>query len=97
MQPDMPTVEPDPILLCTAHKKERFYIFSRREPEDVEGAAHGRDVFNEPLTREQILAAEAEIMTSVNLPKSAVIHTTKVKICRLLSDVFKFDFRVIFK
>ena len=76
-QPDMPPVHLDPLLLCTAFKKERFYLFSRREPEEAEGATHGRDVFNEPLTREQILAAEAETMTSVNLPTAAVIHTTK--------------------
>jgi len=75
--------DPDPLLICTAHKKERFYIFSRREPEDAEGSTHGRDVFNEPLTREQILAAEAETMTSVNLPTAATIHTTKVPLVLL--------------
>lgn len=76
-QLDVPPIESDPILVCTAFKSGRFFIFSRREPEETEGAMHGRDIFNEPLTREQILAAEAEIMTSVNLPASATLHTTK--------------------
>ena len=76
-QPDVPPVELDPLAVCTAYKKERFYLFSRREPEDVEGSTHGRDIFNESLTREQILAAEAETMTSVNLPTSAILHTTQ--------------------
>lgn len=79
-QPELTPTELDPIVVSSAYKKERFFIFSRREPEEAEGAvAHGRDVFNEPLTREQILAAEAESLTSVNLPRSAVIHTSKVR------------------
>jgi len=27
----------DPILFCTGFKKNRFYLFSRREPEDIKG------------------------------------------------------------
>lgn len=75
--PNRPMIENDPILFCTAFQKNRFYLFSRREPEDTENAAHGRDVFNEPLTREDILAAQAENTASVNLPEGATLHTTK--------------------
>ena len=28
--------EVDPLILCTAYKKNRFYIFSRRQPEDLQ-------------------------------------------------------------
>ena len=27
----------DPTLICTAYKKNRFYMFTRREPEDTKG------------------------------------------------------------
>jgi len=42
--------EVDPLLLCTSFKKQRFYIFSRREPEDQSNI--NRDIFNEKPTRE---------------------------------------------
>ncbi len=34
--------ERDPILLAAAHNRQRFYIFSRREPPDAEEAVAGR-------------------------------------------------------
>ncbi|CAD7694703.1 unnamed protein product [Ostreobium quekettii] len=68
----------DPVLVCCAFKKHRIYIFSRKEPEDAEESGRGRDVFNEPLTHEEVLAAEAELnTTAASLPQAAVIHTTK--------------------
>ena len=27
----------DPTLICTAYKKNRFYLFTRKEPEDAKG------------------------------------------------------------
>jgi hypothetical protein len=46
----------DPILLCVAYKRKRFYIFSKREPVDVESekALAKRDVLNEKPTKEDI-------------------------------------------
>jgi peptidylprolyl isomerase domain and WD repeat-containing protein 1 len=60
--------EIDPLILCSAFKKHRFYIFSRREPEDIQiqkssnnnnnnnmnimEKEQGRDVFNEKPNKE---------------------------------------------
>ena len=33
--------EADPTLYCTSFKKNKFYIFSKREPEDSEEKGHG--------------------------------------------------------
>lgn len=33
--------ETDPTLYCTSFKKNKFYIFSKREPEDSEEKGHG--------------------------------------------------------
>lgn len=30
--------DPDPLIVACAYKKQRIYLFSRREPEDVEEA-----------------------------------------------------------
>lgn len=30
----------DPTLFCSAYKKNRFYMFTRREPDDMKGYAH---------------------------------------------------------
>lgn len=45
----------DPILFCTAYKKQRFYLYSRRLPSDLQDV--DRDVFNEKPNREDIIAA----------------------------------------
>lgn len=69
--------ELDPTIFASAFKKQRIYLFTRREPEDAEETGVGRDVFNEPLSRDEIMAAEADISGSaVNLPQSATIHTS---------------------
>ncbi|EEB87262.1 hypothetical protein MPER_15465, partial [Moniliophthora perniciosa FA553] len=48
----------DPILFCTGFKRQRFYMFTRSEPEDNKSG--DRDVFNEKPTREeQSIAAAA--------------------------------------
>jgi peptidylprolyl isomerase domain and WD repeat-containing protein 1 len=72
----------DPTLFCTAYKKQRFYLFSRLEPEDTKGG--DRDVFNEKPTREEASVALAQpAKVSSTLGNSAVIHTTKGDIVRL--------------
>ena len=43
----------DPTLFCCAFKKSRFFLFTRREPEEPEGDMEmGRDVFNEKPSKE---------------------------------------------
>ena len=43
----------DPTILCSAFKKNRFYIFTRREPEDSKDkSAFSRDIFNERPSKE---------------------------------------------
>eukprot|EP00002_Diphylleia_rotans_P015692 TRINITY_DN303_c0_g4_i1.p1 TRINITY_DN303_c0_g4~~TRINITY_DN303_c0_g4_i1.p1 ORF type:complete len:512 (-),score=85.81 TRINITY_DN303_c0_g4_i1:149-1684(-) len=64
----------DPTLFCTAYKKQRFYMFSRREPRDGDDEQVGRDVFNEkPKKEEQTLAAKAPVYQA---GKMALVHTT---------------------
>ncbi|CAM6084521.1 unnamed protein product [Calypogeia fissa] len=67
----------DPTLLCCAFKKHRFYLFSRREPEEAEDTTKGRDVFNERPPAEELLAiADVSKTSSTSLPENVVMHTT---------------------
>ncbi|KAL2608859.1 hypothetical protein R1flu_027432 [Riccia fluitans] len=67
----------DPTLICCAFKKHRFYLFSRREPEEAEDATKGRDVFNEKPPPEELLAlADVSKTSTTYLPESVVMHTT---------------------
>ncbi|KAM4638191.1 peptidylprolyl isomerase domain and WD repeat-containing protein 1 isoform 2-T2 [Amazona ochrocephala] len=65
----------DPTIICTAFKKNRFYMFTKREPEDTKSAESDRDVFNEKPSKEEVMAA-----TQAEGPKrvsdSAIIHTS---------------------
>uniref|UniRef100_A0A3Q3W9J8 peptidylprolyl isomerase n=1 Tax=Mola mola TaxID=94237 RepID=A0A3Q3W9J8_MOLML len=73
--PALENVEPDPTIFCTAFKKNRFYMFSKREPEDTKSADSDRDIFNEKPSKEEVMAA-----TQAEGPKrvsdSAIIHTS---------------------
>ncbi|EFA85921.1 WD40 repeat-containing protein [Heterostelium album PN500] len=64
---------PDPTLFCLAYKKQRFYMFSRREPEDTDNADLGRDVFNEKVNKDEQMLLHN---TARKLPRNAVIHTS---------------------
>ncbi|KAG1751126.1 hypothetical protein EDB19DRAFT_1893208 [Suillus lakei] len=67
----------DPTLFCTGYKRQRFYLFTRFEPEDSK--IHDRDVFNERPTREEQSIASATALTKSGpspLASSAVIHTS---------------------
>eukprot|EP00249_Psilotum_nudum_P019322 c27193_g1_i1 orf=184-1833(+) len=67
----------DPTLICCAFKKHRFYLFSRREPEDAEDATKGRDVFNEKPPPEELLAvSDVGKATTTSLPDNVILHTT---------------------
>ncbi|KIM28414.1 hypothetical protein M408DRAFT_8792 [Serendipita vermifera MAFF 305830] len=67
----------DPTLFCTAYRKNRFYMFTRSEPEDKSG---DRDIFNERPTREEQTIAQTTTSTSHNssarLARNATVHTT---------------------
>jgi peptidylprolyl isomerase domain and WD repeat-containing protein 1 len=64
----------DPIILATAYKKSRFFLFSVREPPEST-ADFGRDIFNEKPSKEDAAVA-ASIQTQNPLGKQATIHTT---------------------
>jgi peptidylprolyl isomerase domain and WD repeat-containing protein 1 len=74
--------ETDPTLICTAFKKNRFYIFSRREP-DTESST-SRDIYNEkPTKEEQVIASHSKVQLST----TCVIHTEFGDIyCRLFPE-----------
>ncbi|KAL4094382.1 hypothetical protein PRIC1_010043 [Phytophthora ramorum] len=69
----------DPTLFCTSFKRNRFFLFSSREPEEDESeegiASTGRDVFNEKPTLEEAQVA-TESSTAKILGETAVMHTT---------------------
>mmetsp|Transcript_81871 Transcript_81871/g.265340 ORF Transcript_81871/g.265340 Transcript_81871/m.265340 type:complete len:625 (+) Transcript_81871:68-1942(+) len=64
----------DPTAVCTAYKKQRFFLFTTREPPEST-ADYGRDIFNEKPTKEDAAVA-ASIRTENPLGKQATIHTT---------------------
>ncbi|KAJ1723033.1 Peptidyl-prolyl cis-trans isomerase cyp15 [Coemansia erecta] len=64
----------DPTILCTAFKKNRFYMFTREEPDHTEQGAD-RDIFNEKPTREEASLAIAP-KNKRKIARSAIIRTT---------------------
>lgn len=65
----------DPTLFCSAYHKQRFYMFTQREPELDETETQGRDVYNEkPMGTQN--AAQGVVAPSIELPRGAVLHTT---------------------
>ncbi|KJH47928.1 peptidyl-prolyl cis-trans isomerase, cyclophilin-type [Dictyocaulus viviparus] len=73
------TAEPDPIMVCCAYKKNRFYLFTNKEPystDDGDESATSRDIFNErPRKEDQITAVEQEGDIS-HATEDAILHTT---------------------
>lgn len=63
----------DPTVFCSAFKKPRFYLYSRRLPSDVQEI--DRDVFNEQPTKEEILAVTDNSHVQ-KIFENAIIHTT---------------------
>ena len=67
----------DPTLVCTAFNHQRFYLFTRREPEDDDNATAnadggvGRDVFNEKPPAEEV---RPTVFTSLSLSLYIYIH-----------------------
>jgi len=70
--PSLDKITTDPTLIASGYKKNRFYMFTRREPDQEHS---DRDVFNEKPTREEIVAATQE-STSKSLAEYGVMHTT---------------------
>lgn len=78
----------DPTIFCTGFRKNRFYMFTKREPDDStinaseDGVLTGleRDVFNEKPSREDVIAATGAEATSgagiQKLNEAAIMHTT---------------------
>eukprot|EP00775_Hariotina_reticulata_P004271 gene4271-4523_t len=75
--PEIKLPERDPTLVAAAYKKQRLFLFTRREPADADDAATGRDVFNEKPSTEELLAADGAGAGASALPRGAVLHTTK--------------------
>jgi peptidylprolyl isomerase domain and WD repeat-containing protein 1 len=69
----------DPIVFATAHKKQRFYLFSRREPTDADDDEDGRDVFNEKPTAEDLEGAKQQVVQSLG---------TEAKVTTTLGDIY---------
>ncbi|ORY51823.1 hypothetical protein BCR33DRAFT_752713 [Rhizoclosmatium globosum] len=68
----------DPTIICTAFKRNRFYMFSRREPDSGDATAAtstGRDIFNEKPTREEQTVA-ASSNPKASLGSQAILHTS---------------------
>jgi peptidylprolyl isomerase domain and WD repeat-containing protein 1 len=63
----------DPTLFAVAYKRNRFYLFSKREPADVETEKSfmKRDVLNEKPSKEEIQMYSQPI--SASLPKQVNI------------------------
>ena len=45
---DAKLVQPDPMLLCCAYKRQRLYLFTQQEPQEVEDAASSRWALERP-------------------------------------------------
>lgn len=65
----------DPTLFCTAFKKNRFFMFTSREPADTKGGDNDRDVFNEKPSKEELVSATQDT-SYTRISDNAVIFTT---------------------
>ncbi|XP_037888257.1 peptidylprolyl isomerase domain and WD repeat-containing protein 1 isoform X1 [Glossina fuscipes] len=75
---DNPALQPmanDPTLFCTAYKKPRFYLYSRRLPSDLQDV--DRDIFNEKPSKEDIIAVpEGQEEGIQRIYENVALHTT---------------------
>ncbi|ODM89522.1 Peptidylprolyl isomerase domain and WD repeat-containing protein 1 [Orchesella cincta] len=75
--PTIDSVQSDPTLFCTAFKKNRFFMFTRRDANDHSSVKElDRDVFNEKPSKEDIIAA-TDATVGQKIYDTAVMHTTK--------------------
>ncbi|KAL0869555.1 hypothetical protein ABMA27_005821 [Loxostege sticticalis] len=73
--PTLLNVKTDPTLFCTAYKKNRFYMFSRRSPDDIKSPDADRDIFNEKPSKEDIISA-TEGQGVQRIYEQAILHTS---------------------
>ncbi|KAJ8305534.1 hypothetical protein KUTeg_016079 [Tegillarca granosa] len=73
--PVLQNVFNDPTLVCTAFKKNRFYLITRREAEDTKSADAERDVFNEKPSKEDMVSATQDV-SYTRVSENCIIHTT---------------------
>jgi peptidylprolyl isomerase domain and WD repeat-containing protein 1 len=69
----------DPTIFACAFKKNRFYMFTRRGPDESSSSdGNGRDILNEKPSKEEIRAAmpSSSEKSDSRRATSAVIHTT---------------------
>jgi peptidylprolyl isomerase domain and WD repeat-containing protein 1 len=65
----------DPTLFCVAYKRNRFYIFSKREPADESEKNIGkRDTLNEKTSKDEVQSYMQ--YSQSNLAKQAIIETS---------------------
>ncbi|KAI8063215.1 peptidyl-prolyl cis-trans isomerase cyp15 [Gongronella butleri] len=77
----------DPTLFCTAFKRNRFFMFTKREPYTDDAQKGDRDVFNEKPSREEQTVAATQEKKQV-LGTQAVLRTTLGDIyLRLFPDI----------
>uniref|UniRef100_A0A914V921 peptidylprolyl isomerase n=1 Tax=Plectus sambesii TaxID=2011161 RepID=A0A914V921_9BILA len=78
--PGLQRFDPDPMMVCCAYKKNRFYLFTNAEPfkaDDDEGdGLSERDAFNEKPLKEDTITAVDEEVTESRLSDSCILHTT---------------------
>ncbi|XP_017774692.1 PREDICTED: peptidylprolyl isomerase domain and WD repeat-containing protein 1 [Nicrophorus vespilloides] len=88
--PILEAIKPDPTLICTAYKKSRFYIFTRREPDDPSSHGQDRDIFNEKPSKEDTFAVSDSPATQ-RLYETAIMHTVfgDIHVKLLLKDTPK--------
>ncbi|XP_052774454.1 peptidylprolyl isomerase domain and WD repeat-containing protein 1-like [Mya arenaria] len=65
----------DPILFGAAYKKNRFYLFTRREPFEKAGGDSDRDIFNEKPSKEELISATQDTAYT-RVAESCIIHTS---------------------
>ncbi|CAG8599667.1 27760_t:CDS:10, partial [Racocetra persica] len=65
----------DPTIFCTAFKRNRFFMFTQREPDAHDSHKGDRDVYNEKPSREEQTVASAT-PTKQKLGNTAILRTT---------------------
>ncbi|MCL4153356.1 UNVERIFIED_CONTAM: hypothetical protein GTU68_051102 [Idotea baltica] len=73
--PTLQALRADPTIVATAFKKNRFFLFTKRDATDVKSADAERDVFNERPSKEDIIAA-TEAGDGQRLFETAILHTS---------------------